>query len=123
MPSVELLKVIPAENCYRRYRVSERALLCGGFELILEWGRIGARTRIKSQVFQTLAELHARRREVLAIRMRHGYSQLTEIAYEPAAAETPGITSRGGHGGEAAWPLAVRSPRQLPGSTAASSIP
>ena len=122
MPSVELLKVIPAENCFRRYRVSERALLCGGFELILEWGRIGARTRLKSQVFQTLAELQTRRQEVLAIRMRHGYSQLTKIACEPASPEPPSITSRVGHGGEAAWPLAVGSPRRSPGSTAASSI-
>jgi predicted DNA-binding WGR domain protein len=123
MPSVELLKVIPAENCYRRYRVSERALLCGGFELILEWGRIGARTRLKSQVFQTMAELQTRRQEVLAIRMRHGYSQLTKITCEPAGPETLSITSCGGHGDEAAWPLAVGSPRQSPGSTAASSIP
>lgn len=123
MPSVELFKVIPAENCFRRYRVSERALLCGGFELILEWGRIGARTRLKSQVFQTLAELQARRQEVLAVRMKHGYSQLTKITCEPAGTATLSITSPGGRGDEASWPLVVENPRRLPGSIAASSIP
>jgi predicted DNA-binding WGR domain protein len=123
MHTVELLKVVPAENCYRRYRVSERALLCGGFELILEWGRIGARTRLKSQVFQTLAELQARREEVLAIRMRHGYSQLTKVACGLPEPASSCLTSREVRGDESSWARAAETPLQLPGSIAAASTP
>src|ERR1017187_474674 len=32
--TVELRKVVPKENCYRRYKLSEQKLLFGGYDLV-----------------------------------------------------------------------------------------
>ena len=73
MATVELRKVVPKENCYRRYKVSEQKLLFGGYDLILEWGRIGTSSRLKVETCVSVEELRRRREEVLGKRRRHGY--------------------------------------------------
>lgn len=47
MATVELRKVVTTDNCYRRYKVSEQKTFFGGYDLILEWGRIGNSSRRK----------------------------------------------------------------------------
>ena len=73
MATVELRKVVPKENCYRRYKVSEQKLLFGGYDLILEWGRIGTSSRLKVETCRSVEELGKKREEVLGKRRRHGY--------------------------------------------------
>jgi len=73
MATVELRKVVPKENCYRRYKVSEQKLLFGGYDLILEWGRIGTSSRLKVETYRSVEELGKKREEVLGKRRRHGY--------------------------------------------------
>lgn len=68
-----LRKVAPEENCYRHYRVSEQKLLFGGYDLILEWGRIGASTRVLLLPCKTLEEMDSKREAVLKLRHKHGY--------------------------------------------------
>ena len=73
MATVELRKVVPRENCYRRYKVSEQKLLFGGYDLILEWGRIGTSSLLQVETCGSVEELGKKREEVLGKRRRHGY--------------------------------------------------
>jgi predicted DNA-binding WGR domain protein len=73
MATVELRKVVPEQNCYRRYKVSEQKLLFGGYDLILEWGRIGTSSRLKVETCRSVEEIRKKREEVLGKRRRHGY--------------------------------------------------
>jgi len=73
MATVEMRKVVPRENCYRRYKVSEQKLLFGGYDLILEWGRIGTSSRLKVETCGSVEELGRKREEVLGKRRKHGY--------------------------------------------------
>jgi len=77
MLSTELRKVVPNENCYRRYRISQQKLLFGGFDLVLEWGRIGSATRSKSESCSSLEVLERKRKAILEKRFKHGYSLKT----------------------------------------------
>ena len=65
--------MVPKENCYRRYKVSEQKLLFGEYDLIVEWGRIGTSSLLKVETCGSVEELGKKREEVLGKRRRHGY--------------------------------------------------
>lgn len=71
--AVELASIDPGENRWRRYTLREQRVLWGGVDLIVVWGRIGHEPRMRIERFGSDAELEARRRELLARRVRHGY--------------------------------------------------
>jgi predicted DNA-binding WGR domain protein len=73
MAALEMWKVVPKENCFRRYKISEQLNLFGGYDLVLEWGRIGATARCKQETCCSIAELATRREEIIQKRRRHGY--------------------------------------------------
>jgi predicted DNA-binding WGR domain protein len=73
MAALEMWKVVPKANCFRRYKISEQLLLFGGYDLVLEWGRIGATVRCKHETCCSIEELAARREEIIQKRRRHGY--------------------------------------------------
>ncbi len=66
--SVELRSVDRERNRFRVYRMWLQPTLFGGFDLVIEWGRIGARLRRRSENFTA-----ERWDELVARRRRHGY--------------------------------------------------
>ncbi len=65
---VELRNIDRARNRFRIYRMWQQPTLFGGLDLVIEWGRIGARLRRRSEDFTP-----ARWNELLARRRRNGY--------------------------------------------------
>jgi predicted DNA-binding WGR domain protein len=49
MPLVELCRIDPSRNMRRFYRLDIEPDLFGGFLLLKQWGRIGARGQIKAK--------------------------------------------------------------------------
>ena len=83
-PDLELRLVDPARNRARLYGITECVTLFGEMCLRIVWGRIGNRhLRERSEVFETREALERRRRELLARRRQHGYTETTTAA--PAA--------------------------------------
>lgn len=71
---IELRLVEPSKNRFRLYALSECRTLFGELCLRIVWGRIGnRRPRERSETFRDRDALERRRRELLALRMRHGY--------------------------------------------------
>ncbi len=58
---------------FRRYRITECRSLFGEPCLVIEWGDIGRRGRVRSEAFTSSAALANRKPELLARRRRHGY--------------------------------------------------
>lgn len=68
MLAVELRSVDREKNRFRVYRMWLQPTLFGGVDLVIEWGRIGARPRRRSELFT-----QARWDELVARRRRNGY--------------------------------------------------
>ncbi len=66
----------PEQNKFRSYSVAEQLTLSGVPDLVITWGRIGARQRRRDEHFSTTAEFTRRKLELLSRRRRHGYTQL-----------------------------------------------
>jgi predicted DNA-binding WGR domain protein len=71
--AVELRQIDPARRRFRRYRITECRSLFGEPCLIIEWGGIGRRGRLRSETFESPSALGHRKRQLLARRRRHGY--------------------------------------------------
>jgi predicted DNA-binding WGR domain protein len=71
---IELRRVERLRNCFRYYRIAEGRTLFGEPCLMIQWGRIGGRLRVRVETFAGRSSLSARRAELLARRRRHGYS-------------------------------------------------
>lgn len=76
MPAaLELRSVDPERNRFRVYRVFEaHSTLFGEHVLVIEWGRIGRRLRVRTEVLPDADALARRLAELLARRRRHGYA-------------------------------------------------
>lgn len=73
MLPVELRQIDPARRRFRTYRMTESITLFGELCLVIEWGRLGGRARLRSETFPDARSLAKRRDELLARRRRHGY--------------------------------------------------
>ena len=76
---MEMWKVVPKSNCFRRYRISAEPRLVGGFDLVVEWGRIGCAPRRRVEEVASMDELKRRQSEILEKRRRHGYVAVSPI--------------------------------------------
>ena len=70
----ELHLIDPKRGCARRYHIAEGRSLFGQPALLITWGRIGARARVRLETFTDADTLDARRRQLLARRRAHGYA-------------------------------------------------
>ncbi len=70
----------PERNKFRSYSIAEQLTLYGAPDLVITWGRIGARQRRRDEHFSSAAELTRRKRELLSRRQRHGYTMLGSSA-------------------------------------------
>jgi predicted DNA-binding WGR domain protein len=68
LSAVELRSVDRERNRFRVYRMWLQPTLFGGTDLVIEWGRIGARLRRRSEDFT-----QARWNELVTRRRRNGY--------------------------------------------------
>ncbi|MCC6811841.1 MAG: WGR domain-containing protein [Deltaproteobacteria bacterium] len=71
---IELRHVDHARNRYRVYRLSDAVDLFGARCLLIEWGRLGQSLRSRLEPFHDDAARDARRRELVELRQRHGYT-------------------------------------------------
>jgi predicted DNA-binding WGR domain protein len=81
MSALELRLIDPLRNRFRIYRLGEQPTLFGEEALVVEWGRIGGRLRVRSETFAERESLSRRRRELLARRHRHGYVEMTLLPW------------------------------------------
>jgi predicted DNA-binding WGR domain protein len=72
-PALELQQVDRACGRARRYHVAESRSLFGELALLITWGRIGSKPRVRLETFASESELSARWNELLARRNAHGY--------------------------------------------------
>lgn len=70
----ELRLIDPARNRFRLYGMTESRTLFGEACLVIAWGRIGHRLRVRTELFDDARALERRRLALLARRRRHGYS-------------------------------------------------
>ena len=73
MTPVKLRRIDPAQNMRRFYRLDIERDLFGGFLLMKQWGRIGARGQIKAERFDTEAPALAAMHLQAANKRRRGY--------------------------------------------------
>jgi len=73
-PALELRRIDPARNMRRFYRLDIEADLFGGFLLVRQWGRIGARGRVVAERFDDATLAAAALAQHAARKARRGYS-------------------------------------------------
>ncbi len=73
-PALELRRIDPARNMRRFYRLDIEADLFGGFLLVRQWGRIGARGRVVAERFDDATLAAAALARHAARKGRRGYS-------------------------------------------------
>jgi len=71
--ALELRQVDPVRHRVRRYHIAECRSLFGEHSLLITWGCIGRRARIRLETFGSAAKLDERWHELLARRGSHGY--------------------------------------------------
>lgn len=82
-PEVEQLPVSihmrlfdPAHDKLRLYALHEQMTLFGCPELLIEWGRLGHKQRLRIERFESRLQLDKRKHELLLRRRRHGYVEV-----------------------------------------------
>lgn len=73
LQAFELRSIDPARRRARRYHIAEMRTLFDEPALLITWGRIGARARVRLETFASAEGLLERRQELLARRRAHGY--------------------------------------------------
>lgn len=63
----------PSKDKLRLYALHEQMTLFGAPELLIEWGRLGHRQRLRVERFESKDMLDKRKRELIGRRRRHGY--------------------------------------------------
>lgn len=84
---LELRQVDPKRCRARRYRIAECSSLFGESALLITWGRIGGRTRVRLETFASRTELDARWHELLARRDAHGYIEEARSALQTVSSD------------------------------------
>jgi predicted DNA-binding WGR domain protein len=75
MTALTLHRIKPARNMRRFYRLDVQPDLFGGFAVVKEWGRIGARGRIMDELHATENLAAAAMQRQAARKTRRGYTQ------------------------------------------------
>jgi predicted DNA-binding WGR domain protein len=70
---LELQQVDTSRGRRRRYRIAPCLSLFGGHALLITWGSLGKRPRVRLETFPNEGDRHARWQELLARRVAHGY--------------------------------------------------
>jgi predicted DNA-binding WGR domain protein len=73
MSAVHLSRIDPARNMCRFYWIDVQPDLFGGFAVVKEWGRIGARGRMMDEWHMTEAEAHFALQRQAERKRRRGY--------------------------------------------------
>jgi predicted DNA-binding WGR domain protein len=73
MSTVHLSRIDPARNMCRFYWIDVQPDLFGGFAVVKEWGRIGARGRMMDEWHMTEAEAHFALQRQAERKRRRGY--------------------------------------------------
>ncbi len=73
MSAVHLARIDPARNMRRFYRLDVQPDLFGGFAVVKEWGRIGARGRMVGEWYMTEAEAVVALQRQAERKRRRGY--------------------------------------------------
>ena len=76
MAPVELRRIDSAQNMRRFYRLDIAPDLFGGFLLMKQWGRIGARGQIKAERFEDEAPALAALQRHAERKQRKGYENI-----------------------------------------------
>ncbi|GEM_PF-3334646 len=71
---IHLEKIDAARNCYRFYEISLEPDLFAQTALVVRWGRIGGRGRIRIAGSGTMREAQDLATRILRLRLRHGYA-------------------------------------------------
>jgi predicted DNA-binding WGR domain protein len=71
--AIDLRLIDPPRNRFRHYCIRQGRTLFGEPFLVIEWGRVGRRLRVREETFADGLSLEQRRGELLARRRRHGY--------------------------------------------------
>lgn len=79
MRDVELRSIVPKDNRYRVYGLTEASTLFGEPCLIIAWGRLGQPLRRRTETFASEEARERRFRALLKRRMRHGYAVRAEL--------------------------------------------
>lgn len=74
MPQVALRRIEPARNCFRQYAIAEIRTLFEENALLISWGRIGKKQRIRCEAFASKLGRDLRKKKLLIARLRHGYA-------------------------------------------------
>ena len=74
---IEFRQIDPRRNRFRRYLLSQQCTLFGEVDLVIRWGRIGHRLRMRSETFRDVISLERRRDELVRLRQQHGYRTVT----------------------------------------------
>jgi predicted DNA-binding WGR domain protein len=77
MSAMHLARIDPARNMRRFYRLDVQPDLFGGFGVVKEWGRIGARGRMMDEWHMTELEARAAMRRMAERKRRRGYKSPT----------------------------------------------
>lgn len=86
---MQFRSVDPSRNRNRRYGVVAQYHLDGhGGELVITWGRAGARYRQRVETFDSLENLQKRYATLVARRRRHGYELVQEISSSAVASSS-----------------------------------
>lgn len=73
MTAVELRRIDPARNMSRFYRLDIERDLFGGFLLLKQWGRIGARGRVTAARYEDQSPALAALQKQAERKRRRGY--------------------------------------------------
>jgi predicted DNA-binding WGR domain protein len=73
MIAITLHRIDPARNMRRFYRLDVQPDLFGGFAVVKEWGRIGARGRMMDELYATEAIAAAAMQRQADRKRRRGY--------------------------------------------------
>jgi predicted DNA-binding WGR domain protein len=73
LSAVLLARIDPSRNMCRFYRLDVQPDLFGGFSVVKEWGRIGARGRMMDEWHMTEAEAFAALQRQAERKRRRGY--------------------------------------------------
>jgi len=94
MSYMELRSVDANSNRRRRYGIVVQQQLDGSCELIVTWGRIGGRSRIRVERFESTLQMQRRLGALLTRRKRHGYEPVrTSAEAEPLLDNTVAVAS------------------------------
>jgi predicted DNA-binding WGR domain protein len=71
-----LRSVEPTRNRFRAFTMVESRSLWGEPALLVSWGRLGSRPRVRVETFPDVRTLERRRAALLKTRLRHGYERV-----------------------------------------------